>query len=206
MKYEFTVVGRTPGVTETYSTIGEVHGDTPKQALLAALADTYGDHPKRLASRPDDEQIKNRPAYGSPEERTEVLISSLADEGWIDRGRLTEQYAVLDDRATSWALEGEEHTYDVQVWPFGQKPRRAIQDTATKRLFIGVLSDAGDDHPVVRVMLAGDREEASRGLTDSFADDYGLDDNDELNGVLIVYDTLGAASTGGGVYQPEAWY
>lgn len=96
--YSYKVSGRTPGSTEHSHYDGCVEAESPKMAIIRALAKEYGD-------RDEKDPIK-----------------SLED--WSgDAEQLREDFDSIEDDQYSFSLEGE-HTYDVEVADGPPKPRK----------------------------------------------------------------------------------
>lgn len=88
--YTYTITGQTPGLTTQTTYNGTIAATTPKEAILKALANEFGDK------------------EGDP-------INALTDTGWTNRELLLEQINTLNDEDTNFDLQTEEHTYTIQV-------------------------------------------------------------------------------------------
>ncbi len=92
--FSYRILGRTVGVAAPVVYEGDVSAASPKDAILAALVEEFGD--------PHSDK--------SP-------INKLCDDGWVDEGTVTEQLAELDQNADFFCLDTGEFTFDVQVSP-----------------------------------------------------------------------------------------
>jgi hypothetical protein len=95
--FRYRIAGRTHGVINQTNYDGQVHAETPKEAILIALAANFGDrgswHP--TGSRPPFE--------------------ALTETGWIDKDVLHEQFSALEDSDSNFELEGDENTFVIEV-------------------------------------------------------------------------------------------
>ena len=89
--YNYRIAGRTPGVVDQELYQGQVHTCSRKDAIIEALAKEFGD---------DGE--------ADP-------FTALTSDGWIDYDLLDGQFSILDNDATSFELQAEEHSYAVEV-------------------------------------------------------------------------------------------
>ncbi len=69
--------------------------------------------------------------------------------------------------------------------------------------YIGVFTNEDESEPQVRSVEAKDLQDARSKLGESYIDDYGLDDDDQLQGHLSVFciDQNTGVLAGDGVYQ-----
>ena len=93
MHYLYRIAGRTHSVVDQIIHEGAVTADTPKQAMIRALAAEYGDA-----------------------DVTDPIVS-LTGTGWIDRSLLDENLDDLDEEDSRMELQVEEHSYVVEVRP-----------------------------------------------------------------------------------------
>jgi len=89
--YNYKIAGRTHGVVIQQLYEGRVEADTPKDAILKALAEQFGDQ-----------------GQADP-------LTGLTASDWIDRDLLIEQYERLKPEATNCELQAEEHSYVIEV-------------------------------------------------------------------------------------------
>lgn len=93
-KFKYVIIGRVPGTVSHSNYEGIVDSPTSKLALVAALADQFGDK--------DD---------GEPYEQ-------LTQSGWCDEITFDDQWSHLTDDDSNFCLDTGEHTYDVVVEPY----------------------------------------------------------------------------------------
>jgi|CXWL01.1.fsa_nt_gi hypothetical protein len=91
MKFKYIIVGRVPGTVDNSRYEGIVDASAPKMALVAALADQFGDK--------DD---------GEP-------YAQLTQSGWCDEIDFDDQWGVLCADDSNFCLDTGDHTYDVVV-------------------------------------------------------------------------------------------
>ena len=96
MKYKYLIAGRLPGNPRATMYRGRLTADTPKQAIIKALAQEFGDIDK-----------------------SRDPIERLTRLGWIDKETLMDQWGPLDVDETNFELDTGEHTFDVEVTEIG---------------------------------------------------------------------------------------
>jgi hypothetical protein len=103
MNYSYKIAGRAHGLVAQQLYEGRVEANTPKEAILKALADQFGDQ------------------QSDP-------MTALTINGWIDRDLLMEQCEQLSSEATNFELQANEHFYVIEVKEIIQPDDQTMKD------------------------------------------------------------------------------
>jgi hypothetical protein len=102
--YSYKIAGRSHGAVNEQLYEGRVEANTPKEAIIKALAEQFG------------EQGQADP------------LTALTASDWIDRDLLIEQYEQLNSEATNCELQAYEHSYIIDVTEIIQPDDQTMKD------------------------------------------------------------------------------